>query len=134
MEKTIPPYLNPEYEETDSFRDEDEGDLKVFEQLREIGADLTDARHCLHYFYFPSEAAADHIVPDLVAMNFMAQKAEPLMSEREERRWLVVAQRVAVISPEVMRALRLPLKRLAKAHGGKYDGWAAKAGRADSVN
>ncbi len=127
MEKIVPPYLVPGYEQTESYTDEDEADLKVLAQLRDMGSDLTNARHCVHYFYFPSEADANHAASDLASMDFGVETGEYLPSEPDERRWPVVAERTEVINAEVIRALRDPLKQVAEAHGGEYDGWEAQA-------
>jgi regulator of RNase E activity RraB len=124
----LPPYSVKGYEQTGSYTVEDEADRKVFRQLLELGADLDNERHTIHYLYFATEEGADEACRDLESIGFDVTAGEKLESEPSTRKWPVKAERIEIINEEVIRSLRKPLAEIAEKHGGEYDGWEAAAG------
>lgn len=124
-EHIVPPYNVKGYEQTDSFTDANEADRKVLRQLVEMGCDLENPRHSIHYFYFDSELGSLAAADELVAMAFNVQVGEQVATEPASRRWPVTGDRTEVINEGVIFALREPLTAIAGRHGGEYDGWEA---------
>jgi hypothetical protein len=123
-----PPYLVEGYEQTGSYKDPDDADQVVLDQLVQMGSDLTRERHSIHYFYFPTAAGAEEARKDLEKMNFETRAGLMLEGEPAPRRWPVTAERKEVINGEVIHALRKPLTEVAERFGGEYDGWEAQVG------
>ncbi len=123
----LPPYLVEGYEQTGSYTDMDDADRQVFDQLIELGADLSKKRHCIHYLYFPTEDGAQKARQDLKGMRFKVKVGKQVPSEPEARQWPISAEHTEVINMEVIRALRKPLTAIAENYDGEYDGWEAAA-------
>lgn len=102
----------------------DEGDRLILDQLRSIGADLSQPREVLHYLYLPTREAADAVGADVEPRGY-AVEIRPAAGPPGPNPWLCLATIVSVVSLESVRAAREEFEVLAGAHGGEYDGWEA---------
>lgn len=99
----------------------DDGDRAVLDQLRRLGANLSQPRGTRHYLYFPSVEAAQAAAPRLEADGFAVE----MSLGADQKNWLALATHTAVINTDTVPELRARLTALAAAHGGDYDGWEA---------
>ena len=90
---------------------------RVRRQLQENGDDLTISREIDHWLYFPSDADRDAFIVQAKAENFRIT----LQDDDPEKPHGVLAQRDD--APEDIDDVTWPLRELAGAHGGVYDGW-----------
>jgi Regulator of ribonuclease activity B len=99
-----------------------EADALVLAHLVELGCDPRTLRECRHYLYVPSELGARSVASSL-------NSADDWDAEVEEVRdaWLVTATTFTGLDNDVVRGTRARFERLARDHGGEYDGWEAAA-------
>jgi hypothetical protein len=93
-----------------------EADERVLEHLAQLG-DLHEPREARHFVLLPDRTAADRVAIELGAEGWHTRV------ERTDECWVVVASRVRLLTPALVRATRLLLDALARRHGGLYDGW-----------
>jgi hypothetical protein len=113
-------------ETTWHFDSPDEGDRMIVDELRDLGANLSQPREVLHYLYLPTESAAAEASADLRSAGFTTQ-IRPAAGPPGPNPWLVLATTEEVVSVESARSAREMFTALAAAHGGEYDGWEAGA-------
>jgi hypothetical protein len=109
---------------TDIFEEEQ----LVVDELRKAGADLSQPREVLHYFYFPSEPNAEIVAAELRLDGFRVE--DPLQIapvEETPNPWRVRAVMNVVVAVESAQALTNRFRALASSYGGEYDGWEAAA-------
>jgi hypothetical protein len=97
----------------------DDADQEILRQLVELGAQLVHPRSVRAYLYFRSEDAALRAARELSEGGWTAEVGA------ESGTWLVRPERVMVVSPESVMAVRIELTAVATRHGGDYDGWEA---------
>jgi len=102
----------------------DEGDRLIIEQLRGMGADLSEPREVLHYLYLPTREAAD-AAGDALSPRGYAVDVRPAAGPPGPNPWLCLATIEEVVSVESARTSRETFTALAATHGGGYDGWEA---------
>jgi hypothetical protein len=101
-----------------------EADSLALRQLEGRGADLTKARHVIHFLYFAQEADA-RAAAESVAQGSWTITVEPPSEEIAE--WCVKADGHRTVGPDTVGAFRAWFERIAAEHGGAYDGWEAAA-------
>ena len=101
-----------------------EADSLALRQLAGRGADLAQARHIIHFLYFPAEESA-RAAADAIAEASWAAAVEPPGETIAE--WSVRADGHRTIGPETVAAFRAWFEAIAAEHGGEYDGWEAAA-------
>jgi Regulator of ribonuclease activity B len=101
-----------------------EADSLALRQLTGRGADLAQARHIVHFLYFPGEASA-RAAADTIADASWTAAVEPPSETIAE--WSVRADGHRTVGPETVAAFRSWFEDIAAEHGGEYDGWEAAA-------
>lgn len=101
----------------------DPDDAAVIEQLRQAGADLSQAREVRYYLYLPDEDGA-RLVAALVDEGARQVEIRPAATGSE---WLVLVTETVVVNLEVLKARREEWQRALEGRGGEYDGWEAAA-------
>lgn len=86
-------------------------------QLADNGDDLSASRQIDHWFYFPSEHDRQAFKAEVEAEKF----AVTLLDKEEGKPYGVLVQRDD--APDDIDDVTWPLRELAGAHGGNYDGW-----------
>jgi hypothetical protein len=97
-------------------------DQRVLARLEGRGADLSRARHVVHYLYFPREADARRAA-DVVTRAGYGVTVEPLEGSEDE--WSVRADDTRVVSVATVPAFRRWFEQVAEDAGGTYAGWEA---------
>ncbi len=69
----------------------DHGDQHVLEQLRQLGADLSQPRHVIHYLYLPNREAAVDAAERLQSEGFAVNVDR---AADRSTRWAVLAEHV----------------------------------------
>ncbi|MDE1160729.1 MAG: ribonuclease E inhibitor RraB [Acidobacteriaceae bacterium] len=98
------------------------GDLKVLEQMRAHGADLSKPRHVVHYFYFPNDSARTKAEQKLLALGY--EVSHSIESEGSEPTSLI-AERVGRVDEHTVSEERDNLTGIAEEQKGEYNGWEA---------
>ena len=98
--------------------DADEGDRRIIEELRKLGADLAQPRSVRHYLYLPDRGAAMVAARQLEAGGYTVE-----IIQDAEQGWWVRASHTTVVTLDALVELRARLGSVAAALGGKYDGW-----------
>jgi hypothetical protein len=101
----------------------EDADRLALRQLAGRGADLSKPRHVVHYLYFASERQARDAA-DAIGDVWRAQVEPPTEATGQ---WCVKADGTRTIGPEIVSGFRAWFERLAREHGGEYDGWEAAA-------
>jgi len=101
-----------------------DADALALRHLTRRGADLTRARHILHFLYFADEgdARAAAAVADQASWTVSVTAPGERVAE-----WSVRAEGDRVVNPVTVAAFRAWFERLAEDHRGEYDGWEAAA-------
>jgi regulator of ribonuclease activity B len=99
-----------------------EADERVLDHLARLGCDPSTPCESRHFLYLPERAGADDVAATLHGDGWLTSIG------RSEDAWLVVATRVRVLTPDVVRQTRTRLESLTSERGGVYDGWEATAG------
>ena len=108
------------------FNTPDEGDRLILDELRSLGADLSQPREVLHYLYVPTEAAAAEASQQARDQGYTTEVL-PAAEQAGPHPWLVLATTDEVLSVESARSSREAFTEIATTHGGEYDGWEAGA-------
>jgi hypothetical protein len=98
-------------------------DIMVLASLADAGADLAQPRHVLYYLYFSSESVARQAAVEAATDGFTVEVREPLPQYPDQ--WLVLAERQAVTTIDVVIWADNKFQAIADAYGGEYDGWEA---------
>ncbi len=101
----------------------DDWDAKLVEKLRLAGSDPFQPHEVDFFFALPSEAAAQAVTAELEAQGFRVD-GRPA-SDNEDYPWSLHVAKSLRISVPGMREQSRGFAALARAHGGRYDGWAA---------
>ena len=98
-------------------------DMMVLASLVDAGAEMSEPRHVLYYLYFTSESVARQAAVDAATDGFTVEVREPLPQYPDQ--WLVLAERQAVTSIDVVIWADNKFQAIADAYDGDYDGWEA---------
>ena len=99
-----------------------EADALVLTHLAQLGCDPRAPRECRHYVYVPAEPGARAVASSLNSTDGWDADVEEVRDA-----WLVTATTVTGLDNHVLRDTRARFERLARDHGGAYDGWEAAA-------
>jgi hypothetical protein len=99
-----------------------EADRLVLRQLEGLGADLAQARHVIHFLYFPAERAARGAAEEIEKAGYDATVTAPDGTIRE---WSVRAEGTRVVAATTVEAFRAWFEQIAAEFQGEYDGWEA---------
>ncbi|MBK7877939.1 MAG: DUF695 domain-containing protein [Planctomycetes bacterium] len=93
---------------------------RLCDRIEEHGDALTEPREVDHWAYFDADAGIDAFVIEAAELGFaLRERIEPTAdSRRGVRLW-----RSDLPSHAAIDSIVLPLFRLARTHGGHYDGW-----------
>jgi len=99
-------------------------DLPTLSALLELGANLAEQRHVLHYVYVTTPEHQSEVARIVGAAGWEVSKPEPLPEYPEQ--WLVLAERPdATLSPDFVTESRRFFEETAARFDGEYDGWEA---------
>jgi len=101
-----------------------EADALALRQLESRGANMTKARHVVHFLLFADEANARAASETIQATSWRA-RIEPPTETRAE--WTVRADDERIVSADTIASYRSWFEQIAVQHHGEYDGWEAKA-------
>ena len=99
-------------------------DRLVLRQLEGLGADLTQARHVLHFLYFSTEAEARGAADGIEKGGYEVTVTPP---DENVAQWSVRAEATRVVDATTVAGFRESFERVATACQGEYDGWEAAA-------
>ena len=106
----------------------EQGDEAVVDALRKAGADLSQARDVLHYFYFPNEANAEDVAAEFRRDGFSVRDPLPIDDgTNSPNPWSVRATVNAIVSAAAAQESTCRFRTLAFRYNGEYDGWEAAA-------
>jgi hypothetical protein len=97
-------------------------DSRVLAELRKRGADLTLARHVIHYLYFDAEEDARGAGEEIDAGGYDVTLTSPRETVPE---WEVRAEATRIVGAETVPATRSWFERIATAWNGEYYSWEA---------
>ena len=123
LQRRLPPYEREEYEVLKSYGEPQDGDRLVLEQLLQYGADLSKARHVVHYLYFDSTEGRARAEIQLVGTGY---KTTFGVTVEGDRPWSLICERVGIVNEEQIERERVFLDGVASANRGFYDGWEAQ--------
>ncbi len=101
-----------------------EADQFVIRQLEGRGADLTQARHIIHFLYFADEADA-RSAAEVIGNAGYETTVNPPDATIEE--WSLRAEGYRVVGTSTVEAFRAWFEQIADEFRGEYDGWEAAA-------
>lgn len=102
----------------------EEADKLALRQLAGRGADLSKARHVIHFLYFATEEDARAAAQAIGEASWKTNVEPPTDAIAE---WCVRADGDRTVGPETIAALRSWFEQIAAQHRGEYDGWEAAA-------
>ena len=123
--KNLPPWQRPGYEVLNEYDSSEpaEGDRLVLEQLLAMGADLSNARHVVHYFYFPNDSARDAAEDQLRLKGYQTRHGVEVPEPNSKS---LIAERHGLVNDRKIEEERVILTEIAEAANGDYDGWEAQ--------
>jgi hypothetical protein len=101
-----------------------EADALALRQLESRGANMTKARHVVHFLLFGEERDATAASDTIQATSWRAS-VEPPTETRTE--WSVRADDERIVNADTIASYRSWFEQIAAQHHGEYDGWEAKA-------
>jgi hypothetical protein len=101
-----------------------EADALALRQLASRGANMTKARHVVHFLLFGEERDATAASDTIQATSWRAS-VEPPTETRTE--WSVRADDERILNADTIASYRSWFEQIAAQHHGEYDGWEAKA-------
>jgi Regulator of ribonuclease activity B len=101
-----------------------EADALALRQLESRGANMTKARHVVHFLIFGDEADATAASEAIEATSWRASVELPTETRPE---WVVRADDERIVSADTVASYRTWFEQIAAQHHGEYDGWEAKA-------
>lgn len=96
---------------------------RVLEALAREGDVHEVPRKVDHWLHFGDEAARVACRDTLTAIEFTVEAEAFVDEEGAERPWQLVVSRVDSVDTHTINGITLELSRLAREHGGDYDGW-----------
>jgi hypothetical protein len=96
----------------------------ILAQLRELGADLAEPRHVVHYLYFGDEPSARRAGDQCSAASWEATVTAP---DDVIAQWSLRAESHRIVDDTTVDSTRAWFEQLAAECGGEYDGWEAAA-------
>lgn len=123
--KDLPPWERPGYEVVDEYDSSEpaEGDRLVLEQLVAMGADLSNSRHVVHYFYFPNDVARDAAESQLRLKGYRTRHGVQAPAPNPKS---LIAERHGLVDGKTIEEERFIFTAIAEAGNGEYDGWEAQ--------
>lgn len=101
-----------------------EADALALRQLESRGANMTKARHVVHFLLFGDEADARAASETILATSWRGSVEAPTETRAE---WAVRADDERIVSADTIASYRTWFEQIAARHHGEYDGWEAKA-------
>jgi len=95
-------------------------DQLVVQQLRSLGADLTQPRHVRHFLYFELEGQARAAAEEIELADYNVSVTSP---DEQVPRWTVIADAYRVIGADTVPGFRAWFEDVAAKRNGDYDGW-----------
>lgn len=108
----------------ESTADLDKEDRHVLNVLASRGADLTKARHVIHFLLFRDGAGARRAAATIEQAGYMTRLEERDAAGGE---WLLRAESTRVVDGQTMLAFRRWFEMIAEDFDGEYAGWEASA-------
>jgi hypothetical protein len=99
-----------------------EQDAHVIESLRKNGSDFTKPHRVDYFFKMPSESSAKAIATELASAGYVVRN---IGVPPKGKSWEVHVQRLQLLQVDEMQATTISFNKLARKHGGDYDGWGA---------
>jgi hypothetical protein len=96
-------------------------DGQVIAQLRGAGSDVTKPHAIDFFFYFPTQAAAERIASQLLALGVTGKVDHAAQGPQ----WVIQGQKTMVPDERELRRLRREFETMVATEGGEYDGWGA---------
>jgi regulator of RNase E activity RraB len=96
-----------------------EQDQEILDHLKERGSDLTVPHEVEFYVYFPTEKDAQEASHLITQEGFRIH----ILADPSGNRWLCLALKEFVPTLEAILGYKAKFDELAKAYGGKCDGW-----------
>jgi hypothetical protein len=109
-------FLSPDEQGMDTIRNN-----RIRRKLAEEGDRLSLPREIDHWLYFPSAADRDAFAAEVAAERFRVETVD----DDPERPFSLLVRRQD--APEDIDDVTWPLRELAGAYGGTYDGWGCRA-------
>ncbi|HKV03611.1 MAG TPA: ribonuclease E inhibitor RraB [Candidatus Acidoferrales bacterium] len=105
-----------------------QADQFILDQLKRLGAGMSQPREVIHYLYLPSGEAARQAAEALQSKGYRTEdKMAANANINRQNPYLVLAKNHIVASPQAVQELRRLFEELASFHNGEYDGWEAAA-------
>jgi len=105
-----------------------QADQMILQQLKSLGADMSQPREVLHYLYLPSRDAARQAAEALRSKGYSAEERMAANAkDNPPNPFLVLAKNQIVVTPQATHQFRQLFEQLAAFHNGEYDGWEAAA-------
>lgn len=101
-----------------------DADALALRQLLGRGADLTQARHVIHFLYFAAEPDARAAAEVVQQAGWLAELQEPT---EHVKVWTLRVDGTRVVSSATIESFRAWFEHVAAEHHGEYDGWEAAA-------
>ena len=101
---------------------QDDWDARLIKKLRASGADPFQPRDVDFFFALPSETATEALAHTLRSEGYAVDLRR--IEASDEYPWSLHAVRAMQLSVPDMHARSRHLQTLARAQGGRYDGWA----------
>lgn len=98
-----------------------EGDRLTVATLAQRGDPLTKPRQVDHWAYFPTAAARDRFVEEVIPLGFTTSDADSV--GQAPNPFCACVSRVDPVDLESIHRVVMTLFRAAKRHAGDYDGW-----------
>ena len=99
-------------------------DRQLLDELKRVGADLTEPRDTRFYLYFTGPDDAEAAAEALDELGFHTE-VEPRDEGQHDERWGVVASRDMVVSEREIARVRKQLGDIAVRNWGNLGGWEA---------
>lgn len=94
-------------------------DESVLSQLQKAGSDLSKPHKIEFFLYFPTQAAAEQVAPQVRQLGFEVEVRQAAKGTE----WLCFATRTMVPNLADLQQIRRDFGSLTAATGGDYDGW-----------
>ena len=99
----------------------EEADRLALRQLAGRGANLAESRRVVHILVFQTEEAARSLATDLDSTDYEVTVEAPA----GDGEWTVRVAGRRVVSRDTVPGFRAWFERVAREHGGEYEGWEA---------
>jgi regulator of RNase E activity RraB len=103
-----------------------EGDLRIIEQIARDGADMSQPREVVHFFFMPTAEAAHRATDSLLMEGYRIEVAKTADSDRNTvNPWMALVRNEAIVSIDAVDSFYERFTALARSFGGQYSGWEA---------